>query len=134
MPFGLTNTPAIFMDYMNRIFSPFLDRFVVVFIDDILIYSKTSQEHETHLRLVLQILREKKLYANLKKCEFWLTMVKFLGHVMSKEGILVDPHKVETVLNWERPRSIIKIRSFLSLAGYYKRFIQGFSQIATPLN
>ena len=87
MPLGLNNAPTIFMDYMNIIFRPFLDIFVVVFIDDILIYSKTPQEHETHLHLVLQTLREKKLYANLKKCEFWLTTVKFLGHVVSREGI-----------------------------------------------
>ena len=133
MPFGLTNAPAIFMDYMNRIFRPYLDKFVVVFIDDILIYSRSPQEHETHLHLVLQTLREKKLYAKLSKCEFWLSEVKFLGHVVSKDGISVDPHKVEAVLGWEKPKTVMEVRSFLGLAGYYRRFIQGFSQLALPL-
>nr|KYP71567.1 Retrovirus-related Pol polyprotein from transposon 17.6 [Cajanus cajan] len=98
MPFGVTNAPAVFMDYMNRIFRPFLDKFVVVFIDDILIYSRTSEEHGEHLRLVLEILKVKQLYAKLSKCEFWLDEVKFLGHVISAEGIVVDPAKVESVL------------------------------------
>jgi len=133
MPFGLTNAPAIFMDYMNRIFRPYLDKFVVVFIDDILIYSKSEKEHEEHLRIVLGILREKKLFAKLSKCEFWLSEVKFLGHVISQEGVAVDPSKVEAVLAWERPSTVSEIRSFLGLAGYYRRFIQGFSQIAYPL-
>jgi len=101
MPFGVTNVPAIFMDYMNRIFHPFLDQFVVVFIDDILIYSKTFEAHKEHLQIVLQILRENKLYAKLSKCEFWLEKVKFLGHVISNKGVLVDPTKVEAVLQWE---------------------------------
>ena len=91
MSFGLTNAPAVFMDYMNRIFRPFLDKFIDVFIDDILIYSKTEEEHAEHLRTVLQILKEKKLYAKLSKCEFWKDKVKFLGHVVSKKGIAVDP-------------------------------------------
>jgi hypothetical protein len=133
MPFGVTNTPAIFMDYMNRIFNPFLDKFVVVFIDDILIYSKSYEEHKDHLHQVLQILREKKLYAKLSKCEFWLGEVKFLGHVISKEGIVVDPTKVETVLSWEQPKSVTEIRSFVGLAGYYRRFIEGFAKIVAPL-
>ncbi|GAU51879.1 hypothetical protein TSUD_416640 [Trifolium subterraneum] len=133
MPFGLTNAPAIFMDYMNRIFQPYLDKFVVIFIDDILIYSKDPQEHAEHLRIVLNILREKQLYAKFSKCEFWLFEVKFLGHVISQGGVSVDPAKVETVLNWERPRTVSEIRSFLGLAGYYRRFILGFSEIALPL-
>ncbi|XP_012575317.1 uncharacterized protein [Cicer arietinum] len=103
MPFGVTNAPAIFMDYMNRIFHPFLDKFVVVFIDDILIYSKSLEEHEVHLRQVLQVLKDKRLYANLGKCEFWLEEVKFLGHVISKEGIAVDLTKVEAVVAWKQP-------------------------------
>jgi hypothetical protein len=133
MPFGVTNAPAIFMDYMHRIFNPFLDKFVIVFIDDILIYSKSYEEHEDHWRQVLQILREKKLYAKLSKCEFWLEEVKFLGHVITKDGIAVDPAKVETILSWEQPRTVTEIRSFVGLAGYYRRFIEGFSKIAAPL-
>ncbi|KAK2374423.1 putative mitochondrial protein [Trifolium repens] len=133
MPFGLTNAPAIFMEYMNRIFQPYLDKFVVIFIDDILIYSKDSQEHAEHLRIVLEVLREKQLYAKFSKCEFWLSEVKFLGHVISQGGVSVDPSKVEAVLNWERPRSVTEVRSFLGLAGYYRRFILGFSEIALPL-
>ncbi|GAU31786.1 hypothetical protein TSUD_22320 [Trifolium subterraneum] len=133
MPFGLTNAPAVFMDYMNRIFQPYLDKFVVIFIDDILIYSRNSQEHAVHLRIVLEILREKQLYAKFSKCEFWLTEVKFLGHVISQGGVSVDQSKVEAVLNWERPRTVTEVRSFLGLAGYYRRFILGFSEIALPL-
>ncbi|XP_073221486.1 uncharacterized protein [Cicer arietinum] len=133
MPFGVTNAPAIFMDYMNRIFHPFLDKFVVVFIDDILIYSKSLEEHEVHLRQVLQVLKDKRLYANLGKCEFWLEEVKFLGHVISKEGIAVDPTKVEAVVAWKQPQTVTEIRSFLGLAGYYRRFIEDFAKIAAPL-
>ena len=133
MPFGVTNAPAIFMDYMNRIFHPFLDKFVVVFIDDILIYSKNEDEHKEHLRQVLQVLKEKQLYANLGKCEFWLDEVKFLGHVISKDGIAVDPSKVEAVVAWERPKTATEIRSFVGLAGYYRRFIEGFAKIVSPL-
>ena len=133
MPFGLTNAPAVFMDYMNRIFRSYLDQFVVVFIDDILIYSKSIEEHEKHLRMVLNILKEKQLYAKLSKCEFWLTEVKFLGHVISRDGVAIDPSKVEAVLNWKRPETVTEIRSFLGLAGYYRRFIQNFSRIAMPL-
>ncbi|CAL8153028.1 unnamed protein product [Prunus armeniaca] len=133
MPFGLTNAPAAFMDMMNRIFRPYLDQFVIVFIDDILIYSKSQEEHEEHLRIVLQILRENQLYAKLNKCEFWLRQVKFLGHVISNEGISVDSSKVEAVLNWSQPKNILEIRSFLGLAGYYRRFIKDFSRIAAPM-
>jgi hypothetical protein len=133
MPFGLTNAPADFMDLMNRVFKPFLDQFVVVFIDDILIYSKSKEDHERHLRLVLQVLEEKKLYAKLKKCEFWLDSVAFLGHVISKDGISVDPKKVEAVVEWNRPNNVTEIRSFLGLASYYRRFVEGFSHLAMPL-
>jgi len=133
MPFGLTNAPAVFMDLMNRIFRPFLDQFVIVFIDDILIFSRSEAEHEEHLRLVLQTLRDHQLYAKFTKCEFWLSEVRFLGHVISGDGIAVDPAKVEAVLDWEQPASVTEIRSFLGLAGYYRKFIQDFSRIATPL-
>jgi hypothetical protein len=133
MPFGLTNAPAVFMDLMNRVFQPYLDRFVIVFIDDILIYSRNREEHADHLRTVLQILRERQLYAKLDKCDFWLTQVHFLGHVVSKDGLAVDPSKVEAVLRWERPRNATEVRSFLGLAGYYRRFIENFAKIASPL-
>jgi hypothetical protein len=133
MPFGLTNAPAAFMDLMNRVFREFLDKFVVVFIDDILIYSRNQEEHEEHLRIVLQILREKKLYAKFSKCEFWLQQVRFLGHVVSGEGIAVDPGKVDAVFKWPRPTNVKEIRSFLGLAGYYRRFIKEFSKIAMPM-
>ncbi|OAY81215.1 Transposon Ty3-G Gag-Pol polyprotein [Ananas comosus] len=133
MPFGLTNAPAAFMDLMNRVFKPYLNRFVVVFIDDILIYSRSDEEHENHLRVVLQVLREKELFAKLKKCEFWLREVAFLGHVISKTGIAVDPQKIEAIKDWPRPTSVTEIRSFLGLAGYYRRFVEGFAKMSTPL-
>nr|XP_027121946.1 uncharacterized protein LOC113738868 [Coffea arabica] len=133
MPFGLTNAPAAFMDLMHRVFKPYLDRFVVVFIDDILVYSKTREEHEQHLKLVLQTLRDHQLYAKFSKCEFWLEKISFLGHVISKEGITVDPAKVEAVAEWKRPENPTEIRSFLGLAGYYRRFIKDFSKLAGPL-
>jgi len=110
-----------------------LDQLVVVFIDDILIYSKTKEEHEQHLRTVLQVLKDKQLFAKLEKCDFWLEEVKFLGHVITNEGVAVDPSKTEAVLQWEKPKSVTEIRSFLGLAGYYRRFIKGFSQVALPL-
>ena len=116
MPFGLTNTPTTFMDLMNMMFHEYLDRFVIVSIDDILIFSKSMEEHEEHLRFVFQILREKKLYAKFKKCEFWLDQVVFLGHVISEAEISVDPSKVEVVVNWARPTNVSKVRSFLGLA------------------
>ena len=133
MPFGLTNAPAAFMDLMNRVFKPYLDQFVVVFIDDIFVYSKSREEHERHLSIVLQTLRDKRLYAKLKKCEFWLDRVSFLRHVVTKDGISVDPRKVDVVSNWKRPTTVTEIRSFLGLACYYRPFIEGFSKIALPL-
>ncbi|KAL0553922.1 hypothetical protein IC582_007826 [Cucumis melo] len=133
MSFGLTNAPAVFMDLMNRVFREFLDTFVIVFIDDILIYSMTEAEHEEHLRMVLQTLRDNQLYAKFSKCEFWLKQVSFLGHVVSKAGVSVDPAKIEAVTGWTRPATVSEVRSFLGLAGYYRRSVENFSRIATPL-
>src|SRR5579859_325094 len=133
MSFGLTNAPAYFMYLMNSVFLPELDRFVVVFIDDILVYSKTVEEHEEHLSTVLQRLRDHQLYAKFSKCSFWMEEISFLGHVLSSEGITVDPSKVRDVLEWKPPRTVHEIRSFLGLAGYYRRFIPNFSKIAQPM-
>ncbi|KAI3811011.1 hypothetical protein L1987_20725 [Smallanthus sonchifolius] len=133
MPFGLTNAPAVFMDLMNRVCKPYLDKFVIVFIDDILIYSRTKEEHEYHLKLILELLRNEKLYAKFSKCEFWIQEVHFLGHVINKNGIHVDPSKIEAIKNWEAPRTPTEVRQFLGLAGYYRRFIENFSKIALPL-
>ena len=133
MPFGLTNAPTAFMDLMNHVFCPYVNRFVVVFIDDILVYSKDRENHDTHLRVVLETLRKERLYAKLSKCEFWLKEVSFLGHIVSKEGIRVDSKKIEVVVEWKPPRNVTEVRSFLGLAGYYRRFVRGFSMTATPL-
>ena len=128
MPFGLTNAPTTFMYLMHRVFHPYLDQFVVVFVDDILIYSETKEDHKDHLRVILQTLRDHQLYAKFSKCEFWLTEVRFLGHVVSASGVSIDLEKVEAVMSWERPKSVFEIHSFLGLAGYYRRFIEDFSQ------
>ena len=130
MSFGLTNSPAVFMEAMNRMLHEYLDDFVVVFLDDILIYSKSEEEHELHLSLVLDALRKNQFYGKLKKCAFWLSEVAFLGHVINQHGISVDPKNVASVVNWQRPTTVIEIRSFLGLAGYYRRFVQDFSSIA----
>jgi hypothetical protein len=133
MSFGLTNAPAYFMYLMNSVFMPELDKFVVVFIDDILVYSKNEEEHAGHLHVVLQRLREHRLYAKLSKCEFWLKEIKFSSHTISWAGIAVDPDKVQEVMNWKPPMTVHQIRSFLGLAGYCRRFILDFSRIAMPM-
>ncbi|GKV25054.1 hypothetical protein SLEP1_g34559 [Rubroshorea leprosula] len=133
MPFGLTNAPARFMDLMNRVFSQYLDKFVVVFIDDILVHSSSHALHEKHLRTVLETLRSERLFAKFKKCEFWLDNVAFLGHVVTKDGISVGPQKIEAVVNWKKPNSVVEIQCFLGLAGYYRRFVGDFSRIAQPM-
>ncbi|GJY40327.1 putative reverse transcriptase domain-containing protein [Tanacetum coccineum] len=133
IPFGLTNAPTVFMDLMNRVCKPYLDKFVIVFINDILIYSKMKEEHEVHLKLVLELLRKEKLYAKFSKCEFWLQEVHFLRHVVNHSGIHVDPSKIKAVKNWKAPTTPLEVRSFLGLAGYYRRFIANFSKIAKPL-
>ncbi|GKA19246.1 putative reverse transcriptase domain-containing protein [Tanacetum coccineum] len=133
MPFGLTNAPAVFMDLMNRVCKPYLDKFVIVFIDDILIYSHNEKEHEEHLKTILELLKKEELYAKFSKCEFWINTVKFLGHVIDSSGIHVDPAKIEAVKNWASPTTPSEIHQFLGLAGYYRRFIEGFSKIAKPM-
>lgn len=133
MPFGLTNAPAVFMDLMYRVYKPYLDKFVIVFIDNILIYSKNEEEHKEHLRTILGLLKEEKLYAKFSKCEFWIRSVQFLGHVIDKIDLHVDPAKIESIKDWPTPTTPTEICQFFGLAGYYRRFIEGFSSIAKPL-
>jgi hypothetical protein len=130
MSFGLTNALAHFMYLMNSIFMEGLDKFVVVFIDDILVFSKSKKEHEEHLRIVLQRICDHQLYVEFSKCEFWLTEVQFLGHMVSSEGISVDPSKVRAMLDWKPSMTVHQVRSFLGLAGYYRSFSPNFSKIA----
>ena len=131
MSFGLTNAPAAFI--MNRFFHEYLNSFVIVYKDGILIYSRSREEHEVHLRKTLQVLREHQLYAKFSKCEFWLKSVTFLGHVMTDQGVEVDPKKVEAVKKWQRPLTPSDIQIFLGLANYYRRFVEGFSTIGALL-
>ncbi|GKC42454.1 putative reverse transcriptase domain-containing protein [Tanacetum coccineum] len=133
MPFGLTNAPAVFMDLMNRVCKPYLDKFVIVFIDDILIYSRNKEEHTYHLRIILKLLKKEKLYAKFSKCDFWISIVQFLRHVIDSQGIHVDPAKIEAVKNWASPTTPTEIRQFLGLVGYYQRFIKDFLKIAKSL-
>jgi hypothetical protein len=133
MSFGLTNALAYFMNLMNKVFMEYIDQFVVVFIDDILVYSQNEETHEDHLRLVMQKLCDNQLYAKFSKCDFWLKEVAFQGHIITNGGIKVDPGKISEILNWKQPTYVSKIMSFLGLAGYYRRFIEGFSKIVKPL-
>ena len=133
MPFGLTNALTAFLDLMHRVFQPDLDQLVMVFVDDILIYSQSEEEHEDHLWIVLQALRDHQLYAKFSKFEFWLTEVEFLRQVVSASGVSVDPEKVEAIMSWERSKLVFEIRNFLGLAGYYRRFIEDFFRLATPM-
>ncbi|GJS07171.1 putative reverse transcriptase domain-containing protein [Tanacetum coccineum] len=121
------------MDLMNRVCKPYLDKFVIVFIDDILIYSKDEKEHEEHLKAILELLKKEQLYAKFSKCEFWIPKVQFLGHVIDSRGIHVDPAKIESIKDWASPKTPTEIRQFLGLAGYYRRFIEGFSKIAKSM-
>jgi hypothetical protein len=133
MSFGLTNVPAYFMYLMNSVFMDYLDKFIVVFIDDILVYSQNEQEHEEHLRKVLQRLRDCQLYAKISKCEFWISEVLFLGHIINRDGLAVDPKKVAAILDWKASKDVRGIKSFIGMADYYRRFIEGFSKIARPM-
>eukprot|EP00253_Pinus_taeda_P015024 PITA_15024 len=133
LPFGLTNTPATFMCLMNNIFHQYLDRFVLIFIDNILIYSRTKEEHQEHLRMVLQTLREHQLYAKFSKCDFLKEEIQYLGHVITKNGIVVDPEKIKSIMDWPIPKDVADIRSFMGLVGYYRRFMEGFSKVAFPI-
>ncbi|GJW00860.1 putative reverse transcriptase domain-containing protein [Tanacetum coccineum] len=131
--FGLTNAPAVFMDLMNRLCKPYLDKFIIVFIDDILIYSKDEEEHGKHLKIIMELLKKERLYAKFSKCDFWLDSVQFLGHVIDRSGFHVDPAKIEAIKSWTAPTTPTEVRQFLRLAGYYRRFIEGFSLISKPL-
>jgi hypothetical protein len=133
MSFGLNNVVAYFMYLMNKVLMEYLGKFVVVFIDEILVFSRNEEEHEGQLRLVLQKLWEHQLYAKISKCDFWLKEVSFHGHIITDGGIAVDLSKVQDVLNWNPPKNVLEIRSFLGLVGYYHRFIEGFSKIVKPL-
>jgi hypothetical protein len=133
MPFGLTNAPATFMTLMNSLFRKQLGKFVLVFMDDILIYSKNVEEHKKHLRQVFDILRANKLFAKLSKCDFFTNSVEFLGHIISDEGIKVDPKKIKVIVDWAVPKDKTDVRSFLGLASYYRRFVRGFSKLAAPM-
>ncbi|GJX38067.1 putative reverse transcriptase domain-containing protein [Tanacetum coccineum] len=130
MPFGLTNAPVVFMDLMNCVCKPYLDKFVIVFIDDIIIYSRNKEEYVNHLRIFLELLKKEKLYAKFSKCDFWIHIVQFLGHLIDSQGLHVDPAKIEAVKNLTSPTTPTEICQFLGLAGYYRRFIKDFSKIA----
>jgi hypothetical protein len=131
---GLANAPATFQAVMNRLFAPFLNKFVVVYLDDILIFSKTPEEHEEHVRAVLEILRRTRLYAKPSKCKFNLKEIKFLGHIVGNGGIRPDPEKINAVLNWPQPTDVKQLQQFLGLANYFRKFIQDYATVAGPLS
>ena len=133
MPFVLTNALSAFMDLMHRVFQPYLDQFVLFFMDDILIYSQSEEEHENHLMVVPQLLKDHQLYVKFSKCKFWLVEVRCLGHIVSTSSVLMDLEKVEAVMSWERPKSVFEIRSFLGFTRYYRRFIEDLSRLAPPI-
>jgi hypothetical protein len=131
--FGLSNALVVFMCLMNGVFQEYLDKIVIVFLDDILVYSKSEEEHEHHFEIMLQVLREHQLYAKLSKCSFYQKKNHFLGHIISKDGIAVDPKKIEAITEWLAPKNVTEVRPFMDIASYYRRFIEGFSKIAHPI-
>ena len=133
MPFGLTNTPAMFMTLMDSVLKPYLGKFVVVFLDDILIYSRTKEEHIDHLRKIFELLQVNKLYAKESKCEFFATKIHYLGHIISDEGIKMEPSKIEAIMNWPSPTNLKEIQVFLGLAGFYRKFVKDYAKVAVPL-
>ena len=126
--FGLTNAPATFQSVMNEIFKPYLRKFVLVFFDDILVYSRGEKEHQEHLKIVLQILKDHSFYANEKKCAFAQKKISYLGHVITKEGVSADPKKVEAIQKWPQPKNVTTLRGFLGLTGYYRRFVEKYGR------
>jgi len=134
MPFGLTNAPATFMRLMNDVLRPFLDDFVIVYLDDILIFSKTWEEHLKHVKQILDVLKREKLYVKLSKCEFGKTSLNYLGHIVGGGELRIDPSKVAVIVNWPKPKSATEVRIFLGVAQYWRKFISNFSSIATPLH
>jgi len=133
VPFGLTNAPATIMCLMNNVLHPYLDKFIIMFINDIMVYSKNEKEHEKHLAAVLKLLREHQLYVKLRKCSFFQLKEHYLGHIVSKEGIAVDTEKIRDIMEWVSPKNVDEVRSFMGLVGYYKRLISKFSQISYPI-
>nr|GFA81380.1 putative reverse transcriptase domain-containing protein [Tanacetum cinerariifolium] len=133
MPFGLSNAPAVFMDLINRVCKPYFDKFVIMFIKEILIYSRNEEEHANHLRIILELLKKEKLYAKFSKYDFWIRIMQFLGHLIDSQGLHVDPANIKAVKNWENPTTPTEVRQFLGLTDYYRRFVEGFSKIAKPL-
>lgn len=134
MPFGLTNAPATFQELMNKIFEKYMRKFVLVFFDDILVFSEDMEEHKRHLKIVLDLLRAHQLQANMSKCTFGTNQVEYLGHVIPGNGVETTPTKIQDVLNWKTPTTVTQLRGFLGLTGYYRRFIQGYAEICRPLH
>jgi hypothetical protein len=133
VPFGLMNAPSRFMFLMNSVISKYFDKFVLVFMDESLVYSKNREEHEEHLRIFLQVLREHQLYVKLNKCDFYKKEIQYLCHVISVEGVAVDPEKIKEIMDWPTPINVIEVRSFMGLDGYHRRFIKVFSNMSNPI-
>ena len=133
MPFGLTNAPATFQSCMNHIFRSHLRKFLLVFFDDILIYSRTWEEHLQHIEAVLHILEEQQFYAKLSKCEFGMTEMLYLGHIIGVDGVRVHEEKIRAIRDWPEPRNVMELQGFIGICTYYRKFVKNFSQLAVPL-